>query len=125
MQLINLADLWITGLEGEGRIEQSTINEYRRVLDNLALPSGGRLKLSEITTDQLDRLLLRLQDSSVNRQRVNADRPGPKASGDMADIIDLMLATGCRISEVLALRWSNLDLEADRPANPDGLGDVL
>ena len=60
--------------------------------------------------------MLRLQDSSVNRQRVNADRPGPKASGDMADIIDLMLATGCRISEVLALRWSNLDLEADRPA---------
>ena len=43
MQLINLADLWITGLEGEGRIEQSPINESRRVLDNLVLPSVGRL----------------------------------------------------------------------------------
>ena len=72
MQLIDLADLWITGLEGEGRIEQSPINEYRRVLDNLVLPSVGRLKLSEITTGQLDRLLLRLQDSSVNHHRSDA-----------------------------------------------------
>ncbi len=39
------------------------------------------------------------------------DRPGPKSSGEMADIIDLMLATGARIGEVLALRWSDVDLD--------------
>ena len=33
----------------------------------------------------------------------------------MADIIDLMLATGCRIGEILALRWSDLDLDLDLP----------
>lgn len=33
----------------------------------------------------------------------------------MADIIDLMLATGCRIGEILAWRWSDLDLDADLP----------
>ena len=33
----------------------------------------------------------------------------------MADIVDLMLATGCRIGEVLALRWSDLDLDGDLP----------
>jgi integrase len=33
----------------------------------------------------------------------------------MADIIDLMLATGCRKGEVLALRWSDLDLDGDLP----------
>ncbi|WP_345118037.1 site-specific integrase [Ornithinibacter aureus] len=33
----------------------------------------------------------------------------------MADIIDLMLATGCRIGEILALRWSDLDLDGDLP----------
>ena len=33
----------------------------------------------------------------------------------MADIIDLMLATGCRIGEILALRWSDLDLDVDLP----------
>lgn len=169
-RLVDLANLWITGLEAEGRIEQSTINEYRRVLDNLVLPSVGGLKLREATTGRLDRVLLKLRDQSVNRQRkakvvlgamldiavrhdaiptnparattrvhrpkqetralrvedmveiraavrrwVNSDRPGPKASGDMPDIIDLMLATGCRIGEVLALRWSDLDLDADLP----------
>ena len=68
-RLIDLANLWITGLEAEGRIEQTTINEYRRVLDNLVLPSVGGLKLREATTGRLDRLLLRLRDLSVNRQR--------------------------------------------------------
>jgi hypothetical protein len=169
-RLIDLANLWITGLEAEGRIEQTTINEYRRVLDNLVLPSVGGLKLREVTTGRLDGLLLKLRDLSVNRQRkakvvlgamldlavrhdaiptnpargtsrvhrpkqetkalrvedlveiraavrrwVNADRPGPKATSDMADIIDLMLATGCRIGEILALRWSDLNLDADLP----------
>lgn len=44
------------------------------------------------------------------------DRPGPKSSRDMADIIDLMLATGARIGEVLALRWSDVDLDARHAA---------
>lgn len=169
-RLVDLADQWITGLEAEGRIEQSTINEYRRVLDSLVLPGLGGLKLREATTGRLDRLLLRLREQSVNQQRkakpvlgamldiavrhdaipvnparatsrvhqprqetkalrvedlvdiraavrrwVNADRPGPRPSVDMADIIDLMLATGCRIGEVLALRWSDLDIDTDRP----------
>lgn len=167
-RLFDLADLWITGLETEGRIEQSTINEYRRVLDHLVLPSMGGLRLREATTGRLDRLLLKLREQSVNRQRkaklvlgamfdiavrhdaipvnplratsrvhrpkqetkalriddlveiraavrrwLDADRTGPRANGDIADIIDLMLATGCRIGEVLALRWSDLDLDGD------------
>jgi integrase len=33
----------------------------------------------------------------------------------MADIIDLMLATGARIGEILALRWVDIDLDAERP----------
>src|SRR4029453_10045235 len=49
------------------------------------------------------------------RRWVNADRPGSRATGDMADIVDLMLATGCRIGEILALRWSDLDLDGDLP----------
>lgn len=175
-QLNDLANLWITGLEAEGRIEQTTINEYCRVLDNLVLPSVGGLKLREATTGRLDRLLLRLRDQSVNRQRrakvvlgamldlavrhdaiptnpargtsrvhrpkqetkaprvedlveiraavrrwVNADRPGPKASSDMADIIDLMLATGCRIGEIFALRWSKPGPRW-RSTHPHGVG---
>ena len=78
-RLIDLANLWITGLEAEGRIEQTTINEYRRVLDNLVLPSAGGLKLREATTGRLDRRLLRLRDQSVNRQRKGQGGPrGPR-----------------------------------------------
>jgi len=43
------------------------------------------------------------------------ERPGPKATSDMADIIDLMLATGARIGEILALRWTDVALDASRP----------
>ena len=39
------------------------------MLDNLVLPRVGGLKLREVTTGRLDRLLLRLGDQSVNRQR--------------------------------------------------------
>lgn len=33
----------------------------------------------------------------------------------LADFIDLMLSTGCRISELLGLRWEDVDLAADTP----------
>ena len=38
-----------------------------------------------------------------------------QASTDMADIIDLMLANGARIGEILALRWTDVALDAARP----------
>ncbi len=44
------------------------------------------------------------------RAWLNKDRSGPKPSGDIADIIELMLAIGARIGEVLALRWADIDL---------------
>jgi integrase len=49
------------------------------------------------------------------RAWTDKDRSGPKASSDMADIIDLMLATGARIGEIRAVRWIDVDLDATRP----------
>jgi integrase len=43
-------------------------------------------------------------------QTPTAGKPGPRHNGDLADTVDLLLATGARISEVLALRWADLDL---------------
>lgn len=34
---------------------------------------------------------------------------------DMLDVVDIMLATGARISETLAIRWKDIDLKAARP----------
>lgn len=38
-------------------------------------------------------------------QQPTPGKSGPRPTGDLADIVDLMLATGARIGEVLALRW--------------------
>ncbi|MFG1995313.1 tyrosine-type recombinase/integrase [Actinoplanes sp. NPDC048988] len=40
---------------------------------------------------------------------------GPRRSSNLADIVELLIATGARIGEVLALRWQDLDLDDDRP----------
>jgi integrase len=52
---------------------------------------------------------------SAVRGWMNKDRPGPKPNIDMADIVELMLATGCRIGEILALRWQDVNLESEPP----------
>lgn len=33
---------------------------------------------------------------------------------DLRDVVDVMLATGCRISEALALRWADVDMDAGK-----------
>lgn len=40
---------------------------------------------------------------------VNGRRRRPD---DLRDVVDIMLATGCRISEALALRWQDVDLDS-------------
>jgi len=144
-------------------------HEYERVLRKLVLPELSTVRLNELTTERINRVLAELGTRSVNRQRkakvvtgamldvavecgalvsnpargsmsvsrpqtqtrtlspsdletarkavrawVSKKRSGPRATGDMADIIDLMLGTGARIGEVLALRWSDVDLNAQR-----------
>ncbi|QHK19377.1 site-specific integrase [Pseudarthrobacter psychrotolerans] len=40
---------------------------------------------------------------------------GRKRPDDLLDVVDVMLATGARIGEALALRWKDVDLKAERP----------
>jgi integrase len=84
-----------------------------------AIPVNPARGTSRVHRPKQETKALRVEDlveiRAAVRRWVNADRPGPKATGDMADIIDLMLATGCRIGEVLALRWSDLELDWDLP----------
>jgi integrase len=76
-------------------------------------PVRGSLSISRPAPDH--RSLTEAELESV-RTAVHAwlskERSGPKSSGDIADIIEVMLATGARIGEVLALRWADVDLEA-------------
>lgn len=164
-----LVTAWLKQLRVGGHLENTTINEYERVLRKLVLPEIGNVRLNELTTERINDVLTELGTRSVNRQRkakvvmgamlnaamecgvlpsnpargsisvsrpqtqtrtlaasdlesvrtavrawVSRKRSGPKANGDMADIIDLMLGTSARIGEVLALRWSDVDLDAKR-----------
>lgn len=170
MRLAELADVWLEFLVAEERIEQTTINEYARVLRSIVLPKLGGLRIQEASTGRLDRFIIGVRNHSESRQRkakvvlgamldmavrhdaiavnpvrttarlsrtkqdtraltaedlravrlavrewMTQDRPGPKPNREMADIVDLMLATGCRIGEILALRWTDVTLETDRP----------
>lgn len=74
---------------------------------------------SRIHRERSEARSLGLEDLTTVREALRAwtvkQRPGPKTSSDMADIIDLMLATGARIGEILALRWEDVALDAVRP----------
>jgi integrase len=70
-----------------------------------------RRKIVTLTDEHLQAVRTAIRDW----QRSEPGKPGPRHTGDLADIVDLMLATGARIGEVLALRWEDLDLMAERP----------
>lgn len=76
-------------------------------------PVRGSLSISRPAPDH--RSLTQWELESVRtavRAWLSKERSGPKSSGDIADIIEVMLGTGARIGEVLALRWADIDLGA-------------
>jgi integrase len=62
-----------------------------------------------LTLDEIKRLRRALRESMSQK------RPGPNDSADLNDVFELMLGTGARIGELLALRWCEVDLESPRP----------
>jgi integrase len=62
-----------------------------------------------------DEHLVAVRVAIRNWQQPVPGKPGPRHTSDLADIIDLMLANGARIGEILALRWTDIDLAADKP----------
>ncbi|MDG4750865.1 tyrosine-type recombinase/integrase [Micromonospora sp. WMMD718] len=76
----------------------------------------GRLRKPRRTVVVLSPEQLQAVRTAIREwQRPIPGKPGPRHSGDLADVVDLMLATGARIGEILALRWEDLDLAAERP----------
>ncbi len=74
-------------------------------------PVRGSLSISRPTPEHRSLTVAELDAvRSAVRSWLGKERSGPKSSGDIADIIEVMLATGARIGEVLALRWADIDL---------------
>lgn len=88
------------------------------VIDD-ALPANPVSSTSRLRGQKKDVQALSVEDLGAVRSAVDAwmtrKRPGPKPNQDMPDIVDLLLATGCRIGEVLAIRWIDIDLSATPP----------
>jgi len=86
-----------------------------------ALPSNpvrdvSRLRKNRRTVRALSSTDLHAVRTAIRQWQTPATpRPGPRHTGDLADIVDVLLATGSRIGEVLAVRWNDLDLSADTP----------
>ncbi|GAB1644327.1 tyrosine-type recombinase/integrase [Krasilnikovia sp. MM14-A1259] len=70
-----------------------------------------RRKVRALTIEQLESVRTAIR----TWQQPTPGKSGPRPTGDLADIVDLMLATGARIGEILALRWADVDLAADHP----------
>jgi len=78
-----------------------------------ANPVRGSLSISRPAPDHRSLTKAEFEDVRAAVWRwLNKERSGPKSSCDIADIIEMMLATGARLGEVLALRWADIDLEA-------------
>lgn len=72
---------------------------------DVRLPTNRKKPVQALTVDEVTTLregLRKWQDGTGYR--------GPRRGSELLDVVDVMLGTGLRISEVLALRWEDVDL---------------
>ena len=75
------------------------------------VPPASRSKPRNLEVDDVQELRRRIREWQDEQLR------GPRRAHDLVEVIDVMLGTGVRIGEVLALRWQGCtDLDADRVA---------
>lgn len=77
-------------------------------------------EVSRIPTDSKEVRALTIDEVAKLRHDVYAwQQPTGRQNGlhekDILDAVDIMLATGARIGEALAIRWSDVDLVAEKP----------
>ena len=160
-----VAELWFVELQGlvdSGQRSPGTLDTYRSIYRTHVKPGMGALRVREITTPLVDRMLSAIKVKSASRARTAkiivsgvmryAARHGaitvnpvrevgridstpvrrPRAltaeertqwlgaveankqarEWDLPDLTRMMLATGCRIGECLAIGWTEVDLDA-------------
>lgn len=88
----------------------------RNALTTNPIRDTGQLRKPRKRVVALDREQLDDVRSAIRRwQQPTPGKSGPRPTSDLADIVDLMLATGARIGEILAVRWEDADLAAEHP----------
>ncbi|MFI5937852.1 tyrosine-type recombinase/integrase [Actinoplanes sp. NPDC051494] len=130
---------------GDLRVHELTVGRLDRFLKTLAVAKPSQARNAKVVLKQMLSLAVRHGALAANpvREVGRLPRPrrpitaltreelgiireailarqyrrstGPKWNNNLADIVELLIATGARIGEVLALRWQDIDLDDDRP----------
>ena len=115
---------FITGLGGEGPSRQRKVKVVLGAMLDLAVRYDALVVNPVRQTSRLRRpktptRALTSQELAEVRQAFRdaelVERPGPREGPDLSDMFEIMLATGARIGEVLALRWCDVELDQAPP----------
>jgi integrase len=74
-----------------------------------ALPANPPREVSKIATEAPDVRALSAEEVRALRAQLRADKKAGR--GDLPDVVNVTLGTGARVGEVLAMRWSDIDLD--------------
>lgn len=115
---------WLSGLEATGLSTKQARTVLGQMLD-LAVKDEALQGNPMTAVARPKRRAKATQRLNVDRARTvrtlvtpEATRKSPKGrmqNNDLAEVVDFALGTGCRIGEVLAVRWCDLHLDADVP----------
>lgn len=76
---------------------------------DVRLPNQKKQPVQALTVDEVGALR-----EGLRKWQQGTGYRGPRRGSELLDVVDVMLGTGLRISEVLALRWGDVDL-GERP----------
>lgn len=65
---------------------------------------------------------IRTLGEGTKRGSARSERMAPRTGHQATEGVDMFLATGVRIGEVLAIRWDDVDLESARPRRTISIG---
>jgi integrase len=74
------------------------------------IPANPIREVSRITPQKAEVQALTAEQVRQLREQLAQDNKALR--GDLPDVIGVMLATGCRVGEAVAVRWDDVDLEA-------------
>lgn len=102
-------------LYSKPNVRPNTAEYYRRLIDCHVIPYIGHIKLNKLTTRDIQKLYNDLKDHGRVREVQKAKNPGLSSSYvrglHMMLHNCLELTSGLRKGELVALLWSNLDVE--------------
>jgi integrase len=104
------------------RIRSVLVRAFNMAIFHEALNGNPATAVPSVLVPKVKKKPVAVEDLDAVRAAIrewaNAERRNGPKSVDLPDIVDMLIATGMRIGELLALRWSDIELTAP-PARRD------